>query len=117
MQFNEQHLKACSFSKKKLQNLRRRQRGGTSGQRGYEYQRRYALLRLAELSQTDPAASIAMEALCPVDDVVVEHAKGHEHAQCKISPDESWKKRGRKLAKEFREQRQLFRKVGLSSKP
>jgi hypothetical protein len=114
MLFDDLKLKSAGLSETKIAALKRRQRGGQAGNAGYVYQRRYALLRLAELAVTAPEAVVAMEALCPVDDVVIEHTAGHEHAQCKISPTQSWAGDNNKLMREFKAQHTLLKKCGAS---
>lgn len=112
--FDDGKLKAAGFSAKQIEKLRQRQRGGTSGQRGYTYQRRYALLRALELAFSNLQARLQMEALCPVDDVVVTEANRFEFAQCKVSDTETWGGNDNKLAKEFRDQRRLLMKSGIA---
>ncbi len=110
MAFDEAQLKAAGFSKKKIEKLLARQRGGTSGQRGYVHQRRYALLRVAELVHTESPVTVEMEALCPVDDVVVTGPGLAEYAQCKVSEAETWTANDKKLTREFRDQHRLLLK-------
>jgi hypothetical protein len=108
MLFNEAMLKAAGHSAEAINALQQRQRGGLSGDAGYNYQRQYALVRLAELAASAPDATIAMEALCPVDDVVISHGDSHEHAQCKISATDTWTRNNNKLAHEFASQHALL---------
>lgn len=110
MEFDEATLKAAGFSKKKIAMLVKRRRGGTSGTIGYIFQRRFALIRVVESSaEGATGTTIRMEVLCPVDDVVVTGAEGrHEHAQCKTSASDTWNKEGKKLTREFRDQRRLL---------
>lgn len=110
--FTDADLKRAGFSKNAIKKLYRRQKGGTSGARGFAYQRRYALLRTAELAHV-PGASVQMEALCPVDDVVTRQPSFVEHAQCKTSKD-TWGKNRKKLEKEFTDQRTLLRAATLT---
>jgi len=112
--FDEAQLRAAGLSAKQIAALQQRQRGGTSGSRGYTYQRRYALLRATELARTNAAATIGMEGLCPVDDVVVDAAAAHEHAQCKISRVETWGAHKKKLEREFMQQLRLLRAAGVA---
>lgn len=102
-------LVRCKLSQDQVKHLHARQRGGESGALGYRYQERYALLRATELCHEKNDVLIGMEALCPVDDVVIEDGGLHEHAQCKISATLSW---DRKLVREFRLQHSLFRRLG-----
>lgn len=115
MTFSEAQLKGAGFSGREVENLKRRQRGGTSGESGYHYQRRYAVLRTCELATIDPDAEFRMECLCPVDDVVVRRAVSDEYAQCKISPNETWTRNEKKLTKEFRRQRDLLNRIGVTN--
>jgi coenzyme F420-reducing hydrogenase delta subunit len=110
--FSKMELIRGGLSHNAITKLGARQRGGQSGAAGYEYQRRYAILRLVELATTDANAIVECEALCPVDDVTVVGKATSEFAQCKISPSETWQKGGKKLAKEFRAQKRLLQKLG-----
>ena len=98
--FDDDDLLHGGLSKSAIAHLRSRQSGGESGAAGYRYQRRYALFRALQLAHTEPSASIAQEALCPVDDVVITAATS-EYAQCKMSSTETWTKKEKKLHTEF----------------
>lgn len=112
MTFSKKELIRGGLSHNAITKLEARQRGGQSGAAGYEYQRRYAILRLVELATTEAGAVVECEALCPVDDVTVMGKATSEFAQCKISPSETWLKHGKKLAKEFRAQKRLLQRLG-----
>jgi hypothetical protein len=114
MLFDEATLKSAGFSKKQIAHLKKRQDGGTSGASGYSYQRRYALLCALEAVLNNHHASVLMEALCPVDDVVIEGTTVHVHAQCKQSSGETWTKTKKKLTKEFSQQAKLLERAGAS---
>ena len=111
--FTDADLRRAGFSNNAIKKLYSRQKGGTSGARGFAYQRRYALLRTVELAHVTNA-SVQMEALCPVDDVVTRQPSLVEHAQCKTSKD-TWGKGKKKLEKEFTDQRRLLRALGVAN--
>lgn len=111
MRFTSTRLRKLGQSNRAIQQLRSRQRGGVSGASGYEYQRRFAILRVLELAAAGENGTVIMEALCPVDDVVVEHPGLHEHSQLKESPTETWGKDKKKLKREFSAQRSLMKRA------
>lgn len=109
MRFTEDSLRKLGRSDRKIGQLASRKRGGETGTSGYEYQRRFAILRVLELAAAKMDGEVHVEGLCPVDDVVVESNGHHEHSQVKESPAETWGKKGGKLQKEFRAQAALLR--------
>ncbi len=111
MMFDDDDLRNGGLSQSAIARLHSRQSGGESGAAGYQYQRRYALFRALQLAHTDRSASIAQEALCPVDDVVVTAATS-EYAQCKMSPTETWTRDRKKLQAEFVAQSKLLQRLG-----
>jgi len=113
--FDKAGLLAAGLTSEAIGNLTRRRGGGTSGGLGYEYQRWYALLRVIQLATSQPDASVHMEGLCPVDDVIVENAPGYEFSQCKTSKDTTWSGANNKLKKEFLAQRSVNSKFGITS--
>ena len=109
MRFTEALLRQHGLRRPAIRRLRRRRTGGESGALGYEYQRRYAMLRLLQLAGTPAGGTVSMESLCPVDDVVVEQpGQDDEHAQCKTTPSTSWSARRGKLRREFEVQSRLM---------
>jgi hypothetical protein len=98
----------------------RKARGGTSGQRGYDYQRDYALYVLLEhAAQDDARAEFAVceqVSKCLVDDVVIDDGECAIFCQIKQEAGLTWTQDGAALAKDFEDQLRLCEQSGTQAR-
>jgi len=113
MHFTNKKLRALGYSERGVQHLRSRQRGASAATGGFHYQRCFAVLRLLELAASHQDGRVFLDALCPVDDVVVESGGHHEHSQVKESATATWGRNGGQLRREFLAQWRLMRRARL----
>jgi hypothetical protein len=108
MRFTKKTLKSAGLSDEAILKLRRRHVGGVSASEGFDYQRSWAVLQFALIASGSAEGTVGLEALCPVDDVVVTHKRRHAHHQVKLG-SVTWTGNSGKLADEFRLQKKLMR--------
>lgn len=115
MQFTRKRLRALGCPEHAVAHLRSRRRGTLSATGGFHYQRCFAVLRVLELAASRQDGTVFLDALCPVDDVVVESGGHHEHSQVKESAVETWGRNGGKLRREFLAQDRLMKQAAARS--
>lgn len=92
---DEDWLRRAGASDEDIEVVRGRHRGGVSGSRGGEYERAYALHRMiAMLAQgvetLQDGAAVLIQAVAPVDDVVVVDLPRFDFCQARLSASTRW---------------------------
>ena len=95
---------------------KQRQIGGDNNKRGSRYEDFFAVSRLIQFASRtiEHRSEVRMkeQADCPVDDFLLIEPESHHFHQLKASKDITWGKAGRKLEKEFLDQKDACREAG-----